>query len=286
MAARPRTLSAGVAPVIMGTAMALEAGGFHAPSALLCLLVAISIQIGTNFANDYYDFIKGADTAARLGPTRVTQAGLIAPAVMKRAYIGTMIITVLWGAMLFPRAGWPIAVIAVCSITSGVLYTGGPRPLGYIGLGELFVLIFFGPVALGGTYYVQALEMNLAVLLAGIGPGLWSVAILTVNNLRDVDEDRRAGKRTLAVRYGCTFARWQFAVCVPCACMIPAIIVFLTGKHRLALTACAVVIPALPLMAAVYREQDPRALNPMLGKTARLLLVYCLLFAAGWVVEL
>ena len=207
MASRPKTLWAAIAPVIIGTAMAYGEQQGHLLSAILATLAAVFIQIGTNFANDYFDYFKGADEEDRLGPTRVTQAGLVKPETMKRATILVFSLAVLAGSYLMWRGGWPIITIGVLSILFGILYTAGPYPLGYNGLGDIFVLIFFGVVAVGGTYYVQTLEIDYLVILAGLSPGLFSMAILTVNNLRDVKSDFKAGKLTLAVRFGENFAR-------------------------------------------------------------------------------
>ena len=195
MAARPKTLWAAVAPVAMGIAMAADAGGMHIPAALAALFGAVMIQIGTNLANDYFDYRKGTDQPGRLGPTRVTQAGLVTPHAMRIAITVTFSLAVVAGAYLVWRGGWPIVAVGLLSILFGFLYTAGPYPLGYNGLGDIFVLIFFGPVAVGGTYYVQTLDINTAVLIAGLAPGLFSVAILTVNNLRDIGTDAEAGKK-------------------------------------------------------------------------------------------
>ena len=192
MAFRPKTLSASIAPVFIGTAMAFGDGIQHFPTAIVCLFAALAIQIGTNIANDYYDFKKGADTKERIGPARVTQTGLIPPTTVKRAFIIAFSIAALLSIWLIARGGWPIALIGICAIASGIFYTAGPRPLGYMGLGDLFVLIFFGPVAVAGTYYVQSLEINMAVIFAGFAPGFISVAILTINNLRDIESIRRS----------------------------------------------------------------------------------------------
>ncbi|RMF56518.1 MAG: 1,4-dihydroxy-2-naphthoate octaprenyltransferase, partial [Calditrichaeota bacterium] len=193
MASRPRTLGAAIAPVLMGLSMAYADMGLHMPSAIATLICALLIQIGTNFANDYYDFVQGADTGERLGPTRATQAGLVTPQAMKKAFIMVFSVAFLIGLYLIWRGGWPIFLIGVLSILFGILYTGGPYPLGYNGLADIFVLIFFGPVAVGGTYYLQTLQINGLVLIAGLAPGLISTALLTVNNLRDVITDRQAG---------------------------------------------------------------------------------------------
>ncbi len=283
VAIRPRTLWAGVSPVVIGTAMALEAGKLHWPSAVVCLLVALTIQIGTNFANDYFDFVKGTDTPDRLGPTRVTQAGLITPEAMKQAFIALMIIAGVLGLSLFPRGGWPIIMIAILSIASGILYTGGPFPLGYHGLGDIFTLIFFGPVALGGTYYVQTLEINSVVIVAGFAPGLLSVAMLTVNNLRDIDEDRSTGKRTLAVRFGRRFARLEFVIAVIVAGLIPIILSLTSSRNRYSLAASFVMLAAIPAIKTVLSDTTGPVLNKTLANTGKLLLLYSVAFSIGWV---
>lgn len=283
LAARPKTLFAAVAPVVIGVAMAFEAGGFHAPSALAALLGAVFIQIGTNFANDYSDFKSGADDEHRLGPLRVTQAGLVTPGQMKTATIFVFTLALLAGAYLVYRGGWPIVIIGLTSILWGVLYTAGPYPLGYNGLGDIFVLIYFGPVAVGGTYYVQTLDITLPVLVAGLSPGLFSVAILTVNNLRDIDNDRRAGKRTLAARFGRTFARAEYLLSILIASVIPLLLAFFTKQHYLATGAGIVAVAAIPAFRTAFRSTDGTALNNLLATTGRLLLVYSLLFSAGWI---
>jgi len=221
LAFRPKTLSAAISPVLIGTAIAFGDGVHHFLTAFLCLIGALSIQIGTNIANDYFDFKKGADTQERIGPTRVTQAGLIDPQTVKWGFIFSFAVSALICFLLFKRGGWPIAVIGFVSIISGILYTAGPKPLGYVGLGDIFVLIFFGPIAVAGTYYVQSLEINMAVILAGFGPGLISMAILSVNNMRDIDSDKKSGKKTLAVRFGRTFAQNEYLLCIILAGLLP-----------------------------------------------------------------
>ena len=196
-----------VRPCSSARAMAVGDSGFHAPAAFCCLLGALLIQVATNYANDYGDYIRGADTDERLGPVRATGAGLVTPAAMKRATGIAFAMALLPGLYIVYRGGWPFVLVGLLSISCGLLYTFGPVPFGYTGLADVVVLVFFGPVAVGGTYYVQALHIDWRVLVAGLAPGLFSVAILTVNNLRDIDTDRRAGKKTLAVRFGRTFAR-------------------------------------------------------------------------------
>lgn len=282
LAARPKTLWAAVSPVVVGIAMAVEAGVFHAGAALCALLGAVFIQVGTNFANDYHDFLKGADTAERKGPLRVTQAGLIAPAAMRRATVVVFALAVAAGLYLIVRGGVPVLVIGVLSILFGVLYTAGRYSLAYLGIADAFVLVFFGPVAVAGTYYVQALAVDAVVVAAGFAPGLLSVAILLVNNIRDVDEDRAAGKRTLIVRLGRRAGVALYAACVAVAALTPVVLYAWTGAHPWALLALAVGPLAVPVVRRLATERDAFRLNPLLGATARLLLLYSLLFSVGW----
>ena len=282
LAARPKTLPAAAAPVIIGSAMAHSGGGGHWLSALAAMIGALLIQIGTNFANDYFDFKKGSDSADRLGPLRVTQAGLVTPEAMKRATIIVFTLAIIVGVYLVWRGGWPIMTIGLLSVLFGVLYTGGPYPLGYHGLGELFVLIFFGPVAVGGAYYVQTLDINLAVIIAGFAPGLFSVAILTVNNLRDLENDRASGKRTLAVRYGHSFALHEYNWSLFAACTIPLVLTLLFHGPPLAMLASLTAVPAIIAMRKVATSTG-RDLNDCLAVTGRLLLIYSLLFSLGWI---
>ncbi len=211
-AARPGTLPAAIAPVLVASALAWRDGLFEAQAALGCLVFAAFIQIGTNFANDYYDFVKGADTAERVGPRRAVASGLIAPAIMKRAMTGVFAAAFLAGLTLLGYGGWPLLLIGVASIVCGIAYTGGPYPLGYNGLGDLFVFVFFGLVAVGATYFVQTGLVTGEVLVIGAGIGALATNILVVNNYRDVETDAKAGKRTLVVRFGRQFTRVQFAL--------------------------------------------------------------------------
>jgi len=283
LAIRPKTLPAAIAPVFIGTAMAFGDGQFHAPSALMALMAALCIQIGTNLANDYFDFIKGADTADRKGPTRVTQAGLIKPQTVLVAAIVFFILAALSSIYLIHRAGMGILIIAITSIISGIFYTAGPRPLGYLGLGDIFVLIFFGPVAVGGTYYTQALDINWAVIVAGLAPGFLSMAILAVNNLRDIDTDRRAGKLTLAVRFGRSFAMSEYLFCIIAATLTPYVVYLITDDHQGIAVASLVGFCAIPCVKAAFTHLDGAGLNRVLGQTGRLLMIYSVLFSLGWV---
>jgi len=283
MAFRPKTLSASFAPVFIATAMAFGDGVQHFPTAIICLLAAITIQIGTNLANDYFDYKKGTDNEHRIGPTRVSQAGLISPNKIKRGFIIVFLLAILFCAILAKRGGWPILILAVVSVASGILYTAGPYPLGYIGLGDLFVFVFFGPVAVAFTYYLQSYEMNAAVILAGISPGLISVAILTINNLRDHLTDSKTGKNTLVVRYGIRFAYYEYVSAIIAASLMPVIIYLMIDDHRWILLCSFIPILALRLIIQVLTCEDLRKLNPLLGSTGKLLLFYSLLFSIGWI---
>jgi len=283
LAIRPKTLPAAIAPVVIGTAMAFGDGLFHGPSALMALSAALCIQIGTNLANDYFDFKKGADTADRQGPTRVTQAGLIKPQTVLVAAIIFFILAALSSVYLIHRAGTCILIIASASIASGILYTAGPKPLGYLGLGDVFVLVFFGPVAVAGTYFTQGLEINWSVIVAGFGPGFLSMAILAVNNLRDIDTDRRAGKLTLAVRFGKSFAMSEYLFCIIAAALIPFAVILVTNDHQGIAIASMIGFIAIPCVKAAFTQSDGVILNKVLADTGRLLLIYCALFSIGWV---
>ena len=283
-AARPKTLPAAAAPVIMGTAMAFHDGFVFLPAALAALIGALLIQIGTNLANDYFDYLKGADNKKRLGPTRATQGGLVSPDAMKWAFILTFTLAFVIGLFLIFRGGWPILFIGLASILFGILYTGGPYPLGYNGLGDIFVLIFFGPVAVGGTYYVQALEINHVVLLAGLAPVLISTAILTVNNLRDINTDANAGKRTLAVRFGAGFAKIEYILSIIAACLLPLLLIYLTRENFYSVLTLFALIPAVPGIKAVLGNEHGVALNKVLADTGKMLFVYSIIFSVGWII--
>ena len=269
MAARPRTLSAGVSPVLVGTAIAHGAGAFRPLAALLALLASLLIQIGTNFANDYSDFKHGAD-ANRVGPPRVTQSGLIAPATVKLAAWIAFGASGILGIALAAMAGWPILVIGAASVAAGWLYTGGPWPLGYHGLGDLFTFVFFGLVATCGTVYAQALYVPPIAWQAGTAVGALATAILVVNNLRDRETDARVGKNTLAVKLGARATRAQYVILV----MVPFALAIAIGAPW-TLLALAAVVPALRTVLA----KDGAALNLGLGQTARAQLVYSILLA-------
>jgi 1,4-dihydroxy-2-naphthoate octaprenyltransferase len=279
-AARPRTLPAAVAPVLVGSALAWHDRAFNAGAAVACLGFALLVQIGTNFANDYYDYIKGADTAERVGPRRAVAAGLVAPAVMRSAMWVAFTFAFLTGLALLQYGGWPLLVIGVASIVCGVAYTGGPYPLGYNGLGDVFVFIFFGLVAVCATYFVQAGGVTPEAVLCGVGVGLLATNILVVNNYRDVETDERAGKRTLVVRFGRRFARMQFGVSLCMALTLP-VHLLLRGHAPLVLLPLALAPMAARHIGRLAEAQAPAELVRLLGDTGRLLALYAVLLGAG-----
>jgi 1,4-dihydroxy-2-naphthoate polyprenyltransferase len=281
LAARPKTLPAAATPVIIAGALALADGVFHLPSFLAALLGGLLIQIGTNYANDLFDFKKSVDTHERLGPLRVTQAGLVTQSEMRTATIIVFALAFCVGIYLVARGGVPVVIIGITSILCGVLYTAGPYPLGYIGLGELFVLIFFGFVPVAGTYYVMALKINSQVLLAGLAPGLLSIGILAVNNLRDLNTDRVSGKRTLAVRFGKRFAQIEYIVVVVAATLYPLLHYLIFRKHPFTMLASVTLLLTFPLCKTVLTVDDGKALNNTLAGTGRLLLLFGICFSAG-----
>jgi 1,4-dihydroxy-2-naphthoate octaprenyltransferase len=280
-ATRPRTLPAAVAPVLVGSALAWRDGKFDGAAAGLCLAFAVLVQIGTNFANDYYDFVNGADTAARVGPRRAVASGLIAPATMKGAMWAVFAAAFLSGLALVAWGGpWLIAV-GVASILCGVAYTGGPFPLGYHGLGDLFVFLFFGLVAVGATYFVQAGTVTADAWLAAVPIGLLAANILVVNNYRDVETDRVAGKRTLVVRFGRRFARAQFAGSLAVSLVVP--LVFLARGHHAASLLPLLLTPlAWSHVGRLRDSKTPSELIALLGDTGKLLALYATLLAAGF----
>lgn len=277
-AARPRTLPAAVVPVVVGLALAAREGPLDLGVAGVTLLAAILIQIGTNLANDYYDFVAGADTSERLGPRRITQAGLAAPATVRAAAFATLGAAALAGAWLVAVGGWPILLIGVCSLIAAVAYTGGPYPLAYHGLGDVFVFVFFGVVAVNGTVLLQTGEVTALSLAVSLPVACLATAILVVNNLRDIGTDARAGKRTLAVRIGAAATRVQYAALL----IVPFVVALLLV--RVAGPALLVTLAAVPFavreLRALYRREGA-ALNASLAGTARLHLVFGVLLALG-----
>jgi 1,4-dihydroxy-2-naphthoate polyprenyltransferase len=280
MASRPRTLSAAILPVIVGTALAAADHAFRPWPALAAFLGALAIQIGTNFANDYFDAVKGADRE-RKGPVRVTQAGLVTRRQIRWATALAFGFAFLCGIYLVTVAGWPIAAVGILSITSGLAYTGGPFPLGYKGLGEVFVFLFFGLVAVATTYYVQALRMTALAILLACPIGLLSTAILVANNLRDAETDRRSGKLTLIARFGRRFGRLEYAALVLASFAFP-VGLWLTGLLRTpGLLSMAALPLTIPLLRLAARAEGPQEHIRLLVGTSRLLLVFGLCLSLG-----
>ncbi len=278
VAARLPTLPAAVVPVVVGTATALDQGRFKLLPFFAALAAALLIQVGTNLANDYFDYRKGADTSARLGPMRVTQSGLIAPEAVRNGMILVFALAALIGLYLVSVGGWPILLIGLASIATGILYTGGPWPLGYHGLGDLFVFVFFGVVAVVGTCYLHTGALSVAALINSVPVGFLVTAILVVNNLRDVETDRAAGKRTLAVMIGRTGTRVEYALLLAGAYLVP-LFTWLAGVAGSWFWLPWVSLPlAIPLLLSVFRREGP-ALNASLRDTARLHLIFGVLFA-------
>lgn len=283
MACRPRTLTAAIAPVAAGTGLAHMHGGFAALPALAALFGAMLIQVGTNLANDYYDYQKGGDSEGRLGPVRVTQAGLIEGRAVLRGALVAFALATGAGVYLAVVAGWPVVAIGVAGIASGIAYTGGPYPLGYHGLGDLFVFVFFGLVAVAGTSYVQVLAFHPDSLTAGVALGAASTAILVVNNLRDVQTDALAGKRTLAVRMGRRWTQAQYVFLVRLTAAVPPAGMALHGwSPWVLLSLCA--LPAIVQPLALVRTfREPASLNRGLAGTARFLGLFGVLLGLGFV---
>lgn len=283
MASRPKTLAAAVAPVWVGIAFALARGVFRPLPAAAALVGAVLIQIGTNLANDYHDFVRGGDTEERVGPTRVTQAGILAPGTVLRGTVVVFALAVLVGVYLVWVGGWPILVVGLASIAAGVAYTAGPFPLGYHGLGDLFVLVFFGPVAVGGTYWVQGLELPTELLLPGLAMGALVTNILVANNLRDLESDARVGKGTLAVRLGRPATRFEYALLLMLALAAPLVGIVAFGWTPWSLLALVTLIPALGPLRTIFVHDDAQKLRPALGGTARVALIYGVLLGVGMV---
>ena len=270
IASRPKTLFASISPVLLGTALAYSRGLGDGIAAFLAFLGAVFIQIGTNLANDYWDAKKGADRADRLGPVRVTSVGLLKPRTVFWGMSFCFAVASFAGLWLIARAGWPVAVIGMVSILCGILYTAGPFPLAYVGLGDVFTFVFFGLVATSGTYFVEAREFSMTSLILGAVPGFYSVVLIALNNLRDRDSDLLSNKKTLAVRFGADFARWEIVVCLFAPCLVP---LWLWHDGLLVWwMAMVCFIPAvfhgIAVGLAVFRIRDMREINRVFPLTA------------------
>ncbi len=283
-AARPKTLWAAISPVLIGISLSLGDDQVVWLPAVLAMLAAILIQIATNFYNDYADFEIGADTTHRVGPERAVQSGKIDSSAMRNAAYLTFVLAAIAGTYLMIRGGWPIVIIGATSILCGILYTRGRYSLSYLGIADVFVFIFFGPIAVAGTYYVQTLSWPPYVWAAGIAPGLLSVAILMINNIRDIETDAAAGKKTLVVRLGRRFGHGAWTACILGALCVPLSMVYLAIAPTAVLLSGFVLFPALGSFRTLVgtSENTPELLNPVLGQTAGLLLIYSVLFSIGW----
>lgn len=275
LAIRPKTLFAAIAPVMLGTALSYSHNQGHLLNAFAALLGAIGIQIGTNLANDYWDSKKGADTQDRLGPVRVTSSGLISPRSVFVAMILAFVVAGFAGLYLIYVAGWPVFWIGVLSIFCGIIYTAGPFPLAYLGLGDVFTFVFFGPVATMGTYYVQAHAISFAALLLGCVPGAYSVVLIALNNLRDRESDILVNKKTLAVRFGAFFARAEIAVFLFAPFIFTLLLYFNGNLSELESLICVAVciFGGRAIIKPVYRIRDMRLINDLFPKTAMMSLV-------------
>jgi len=284
LAMRPRTLPAAAAPVIVGSAMAYYENAFRLLPALSALAGALLLQIGANLANDVFDYQKGADNTKRLGPTRVTQSGMLSPNEVKAGMWLTFGLAALIGVYLTLVSGWPVIAIGLAAIAAAILYTGGPFPYGYRGLGEVFVFLFFGLAAVAGTYYVQAVRISWSAIIASIPMGLLIVAILVVNNLRDLSTDRASGKMTLAVQLGERGTRQEYMLVVLAAYLIPLLSALSKVNSLWMLLPFLTLSMAVDLIQFVFHNEG-KPLNFVLGRTGQLVLFFGLAYAAGIVLS-
>lgn len=278
-AARPKTLPISIGPALLGCILSLNEGYFNFFLFCMTVLCALGIQICANLANDYFDFIKGADTKERKGPLRVTQAGLVSLSQMKKGLFVSFGLTALLSSYLILHGGITIAILTSLSLLFAALYTAGPFPLAYLGLGDLFVFVFFGPVAVSGAYFLQTGFFAWTPAILGIGAGMLSVTPLAINNIRDEKEDLKANKKTLVVRFGKTFGLFEYVLCIASAAFVP-LLFFKT--HPFALLSELFLIPAFFMIRAIFTYKEPKELNDVLAKTGKLLLLYYFLLCIGW----
>jgi 1,4-dihydroxy-2-naphthoate octaprenyltransferase len=280
LAIRPRTLPAAASGVTMGCALAWYDGSFMLLPAVTCLLIALLLQIGSNVANDVFDFERGADTAERLGPVRVTQAGYLTPSQVKTGMVVIFALAAFLGLYLATLRGWTVIWLGTAAILSAVAYTGGPYPLGYHGLGDVFVFIFFGVVAVAGTYFVQAGSVSLAAWWMSVPIGFIVTAILVVNNLRDLENDRKAGKHTLAVRMGEKATKAEYLLLMLIAYLIVPIFVWMKIIPVGAMLAWLSLPIAIRTLRVVF-TQVGRPLNTALAGTGQTAFLFSLFFWTG-----
>lgn len=283
-AARPWTLGVAVSPVLMGTVIAHTDSGIQWLAAAAALLGGIFIQIGTNLANDYFDFKKGADTESRIGPQRVTQSGLIAPETVRNGFIASFGLAFLLGIYLVYLGGWPIVIIGLLSLLFGVIYTGGPFPLAYYGLAELPAFIFFGPIACATTTYVQTHTWSTEALVAGTSAGFFSVALLAINNLRDHEDDRKVGKRTLIAMLGRRFGVMEYSLSIKLATLLPLVYYLLSPMHTLVPITALTSLMALHAVRTTANYKKPEELYAVLKMTSKLQIIFTVLFMITWII--
>ncbi len=281
-AIRPKTLTASLAPIIVGASFALAAGHFNGRILTMILIATLSIQIATNLVNDYFDYLKGIDDHMRVGSTKVLVEGVVSVHAMRKAIMMVFTVSILSSTYLILKGGWPIALVALSSMVFAVIYTAGPFPLGHIGLADPIEFIYFGPVAVSGTYYLLTHSLAPYVVVGGLIPGFLSLAILAVDNLRDYDTDGAKGKKTLCVRFGKSFAQIEYYICILCGMLTPIALIAMTGKHLLSLS-CFIILPLYKTcLDAVKENKDAETLNKALSQTAACLLLFTLIFSAGW----
>ncbi len=283
-AARPWTLGVAVSPVLMGIIIAHTEGGIHWLAAMAALLGGILIQIGTNLANDFFDFKKGADTETRIGPQRVTQSGLIAPTTVRNGFILCFGLAFLLGIYLVYLGGWPIVIIGLLSLFLGVVYTGGPFPLAYYGLAELPAFLFFGPIACSTTTYVQTGSWSTTAIIAGLSAGFFSVALLSINNLRDYKEDRKVGKRTLIAIFGRRFGVAEYGFSILTATLLPLVLMYVAPSHSMIGITAFTSLMALHALRSTIRFKEAVELLAVLKMTAKLQIIFTFFFLITWVV--
>ncbi len=281
LAIRPKTLPASIVPVIMGIAIAIKQDSFDLFLGLITIFCALMIQIGTNLVNDYSDFKKGRDDEHRIGPLRVTQAGLVSEKQIKNSIYFVLLLIIVSSIFLIYRGGIPIIIIGIFSLLAGYFYTGGPSPYGYLGFGDIFVLIFFGPVSLAGAYYIQTLSVNIPVIIAGFGPGLISVAILVVNNIRDYDNDKRTGKKTLVVRFGRNFGILEYLYSLIIAVIISLTLGLYDPIYLYSSISAFIIFLVFYPYKVLKTTKDGKTLNKLLSFTGKILIIYGLLFIIG-----
>jgi len=277
--ARPQTLIASVCPVLIGTVIALDTHTFHLPPFLAILFFALCIQIATNFANDYFDFLKGVDTKERKGPHSTLLSGLLTLRAVRGATILSLILAGVLGLYLIQIGGWLIGVLIILAIFIAYLYTGGPYPIGYIGLGDVCVLICFGPLATAGTTYLQTNILSPIAIIAGLAPGLFSTALLSINNLRDMEQDRKALKKTLPIRFGVLFSKWESTLCLILPCLIPLYLVKLTSAHFMSLISIGYIVFTISPIYALFKGEK---MDPLFSKIGKIFTLYSVLFTLGW----